>query len=316
MDTIKDQVRLPWRVAFEVVLQGIRIRLGRSLVTLSGVALGTAFLMSLLTASSLRQAVQGEINTRDEVRRMLGFLRAETGRVESRNFAVLAQGTLSPVETQFLEALGKEGAEVQPWSAGTKPDVMVVVGPVAATAPSYPDGLPIVFSRREQEKFVPTGRYVQIDREKRPEEIAREAEDARKAKVRSIWIATIALLVTVMSICNALLMSVTERFREIGTMKCLGALSSFIRRLFFIESGLLGSVGSLGGAIGGMLFSWLIYSFTFGFGLVAVSMPWVTLGTYFFMCWAAGLFLSVLAAIYPAHHASSMVPATALRSDV
>jgi len=316
METIKDQVRLPWSVAFEVVLQGIRIRLGRSLVTLSGVALGTAFLMSLLSASSLRQAVQGEIGTREEVQRMLGFLRAETGRVESRNYAVLSLGPTSPVETEFLEALGKAGAKVQPWSEEAKADVVVVVGPVAATAPKYPDGLPIVFSRREQEKFVPPGRYAQIDREKRPEEIAREADDARKAKVRSIWIATIALLVTVMSICNALLMSVTERFREIGTMKCLGALSSFIRRLFFIESGLLGSVGSFGGALGGLIFSWLIYSFTFGFGIVAASLPLATLTVYFLMCWAVGLLLSVLAAIYPAHHASSMVPATALRSDV
>src|SRR5262249_18468586 len=49
------------------------------------------------------------------------------------------------------------------------------------------------------------------------------------------WLITLALLVAFVGILNAMLMSVTERFREIGTMKCLGALDSFIVKLFLIE---------------------------------------------------------------------------------
>ena len=45
------------------------------------------------------------------------------------------------------------------------------------------------------------------------------------------WLVILSLLVCVVGIVNAQLMAVTERFREIGTMKCLGALDRFILRL-------------------------------------------------------------------------------------
>ena len=56
-----------------------------------------------------------------------------------------------------------------------------------------------------------------------------------------------SLLVCFVGITNSMLMSVTERYKEIGTLKCLGALDNFIVKLFLIESGLLGFFGSLGG---------------------------------------------------------------------
>jgi putative ABC transport system permease protein len=54
---------------------------------------------------------------------------------------------------------------------------------------------------------------------------------ASTAKQR--WIIILSLLVCVVGIVNAQLMAVTERFREIGTMKCLGALDRFVLRLFY-----------------------------------------------------------------------------------
>ena len=57
---IHNQVRLPNRVALQVVMQGIRVRFGRSLVTLSGVALGVAFLMSIFTGQTSPQAPQSD----------------------------------------------------------------------------------------------------------------------------------------------------------------------------------------------------------------------------------------------------------------
>ncbi len=127
---------------------------------------------------------------------------------------------------------------------------------------------------------------------------------------------TISLLVTVIGVSNALLMSVTERFREIGTMKCLGALSSFIRRIFLIESALIGLSGSLLGGLLGFLVAALLYMLTFGPGLVLSALnPLQMLGLYgiSLLC---GLVLSVAAAIYPAQFASRMVPASALRSNI
>jgi ABC-type antimicrobial peptide transport system permease subunit len=113
-----------------------------------------------------------------------------------------------------------------------------------------------------------------------------------------------------------MLMSVTERFREIGTMKCLGALSSFIRRVFFIEASLLGAIGSLLGSLCGALFAVGAYSLTYGGGLVLSSLSLPMLLLQALLAVVAGVGLSVVAAIYPAGVASRMVPATALRSTI
>ena len=60
--------------------------------------------------------------------------------------------------------------------------------------------------------------------------------DVIAASAKQRWIVTLSLLVCIVGIINAQLMSVTERFREIGTMKCLGALDRFIVRLFVLEA--------------------------------------------------------------------------------
>lgn len=51
-------------------------------------------------------------------------------------------------------------------------------------------------------------------------------------RARYLWSVLMGFLICSVGIINALLMSVTERFREIGTMKCLGALDEFIVRMF------------------------------------------------------------------------------------
>ncbi len=133
---------------------------------------------------------------------------------------------------------------------------------------------------------------------------------------RQIWLVVMALLVCTVGITNSMLMSVSERFREIGTMKCLGALNSLIVRLFLIEALFMGFVASFGG--------WLL-------GFIGVFfVRWITLG------WADGvhplnigiilcsLLLSVLiggaltliAALLPAQRAAQMPPAAALRTEV
>jgi len=148
------------------------------------------------------------------------------------------------------------------------------------------------------------------------EQIQKARQQVRAERFRTIWIVVISLLVTVLGVANALLMSVTERFREIGTMKCLGALSAFIRTLFLIESSLIGLVGSLVGVVLGALLPLIAYSFVYRFGLVFGSMPYGTLFISAAGAVVVGTLLAVLAAIYPARFASRMVPASALRSTV
>ena len=66
---------------------------------------------------------------------------------------------------------------------------------------------------------------------------------------RWMWVG-VALLISTSGTLNAILMSVTERIKEIGTLKCLGAKSIHIIQIFVFESALL---GLLGGLVGGIL---------------------------------------------------------------
>jgi len=344
MPRIEQQIRLPLSSALEVVLQGIRIRFGRSVVTITGVVLGIAFLMSILTTTVIRAGVSEESDLRNELDRMTRFLAADAGTLRGSAITVVAVGELSNKERRFVRRLRREGVATLHWLGaadtapqGTQPvsrdalsdpgKAVVVMGrPPASddqiTLPS-PTGrpTPIAATRLALAEAMPDsagidGRVVQLERELRPDEIQRLEQEATRSYVRNIWIITISLLVTVIGIANAMLMSVTERFREIGTMKCLGALSSFIRSIFLIESSIMGLVGSVLGSIVGLLFAVLSYSVTYGFGLVFSSLDVFWLLIYFVASVIAGVALSVIAAIYPAAYASRMVPASALRSNI
>lgn len=138
---------------------------------------------------------------------------------------------------------------------------------------------------------------------------------AEAAKNRQLWLVIMSLLVCTVGITNSMLMSVTERFKEIGTMKCLGALDIFVVELFLIESGLLGVIASVMG--------WIV-----GFGsivlLALASHGWAVVGKITFLqmlgslgiSMLVGVLLTVIATIPPAIKAAQMPPAMALRTEV
>jgi putative ABC transport system permease protein len=134
-------------------------------------------------------------------------------------------------------------------------------------------------------------------------------------QARQTWLIVMALLVCGLGITNSMLMSVTERFREIGTMKCLGALDEFIVRLFVIESAFLGLFGSLAGAILGALVMLVFAGIKQGW-YIAVKISWAGLGAYFLYSVLIGVVLSLLAAIPPAVRAAKLPPAAALRVEI
>ena len=85
-----------------------------------------------------------------------------------------------------------------------------------------------------------------------------EEEEAPGITMKDKWLIIMSLIVCVVGIANSMLMAVTERFQEIGTMKCLGALDRFVVRLFLLESGFQGLAGALIGALIGCLGSLLL----------------------------------------------------------
>ncbi len=71
-------------------------------------------------------------------------------------------------------------------------------------------------------------------------------------------IAAISLLVGGIGVMNIMLVSVTERIREIGLRKALGATPAVIRRQFLVEASLLGLCGGLLGVLIGYVGSWVL----------------------------------------------------------
>ena len=128
------------------------------------------------------------------------------------------------------------------------------------------------------------------------------------------WVVFLSLLVCVVGIVNAQLMSVTERFREIGTMKCLGALDRFILRLFLLEAGMQGLVGAGLGALLGALFS--LTSGVVQYGIPAIlSVSWEDLMGSMGMATGVGCLLSLAGVLYPAMMAARMQPVEAMRVE-
>lgn len=142
-----------------------------------------------------------------------------------------------------------------------------------------------------------------------------EEAAAKERAARRLWLVTMALLVCGIGITNSMLMSVTERFQEIGTMKCLGALDSFVVRLFLIEAAVIGFLGSLVGLLVGFLFVVFYYAITAGFSVLA-KIDWPLLLLYMLGALVIGAVLSLLSAIPPSVRAARMPPAAALRSEI
>jgi ABC-type lipoprotein release transport system permease subunit len=128
------------------------------------------------------------------------------------------------------------------------------------------------------------------------------------------WIVILSLVVCVVGIVNAQLMAVTERFREIGTMKCLGALDRFILRLFVMEAGMQGLAGGVIGAVAGALFS-LVNSIV-NFGWAGMShLSWLDVALSAVVSVGVGFLLSLVGVLYPAALAARMQPVEAMRVE-
>jgi hypothetical protein len=129
-----------------------------------------------------------------------------------------------------------------------------------------------------------------------------------------LWIIGLALLVCLVGITNAMLMSVTERYREIGTMKCLGALDSFIVKIFLLESSFQGMIGVLLGIVLGLVLALAVQIGNFG-GFVLEYFPAAGLVKWAGVAFIVGALLAVLGGILPARRAARMQPVDAMRIE-
>ena len=214
------QITLPLSKAIEISLNSVKIRFGRSLITVSGIVLAIAFLMSIWSGNAI------------------------------------IDGLMAASDPKINLILQQKGVEIDPDSAA-----------------------------------------------------------AMQQRSKDAWLVVLSLLVCLVGIANAMLMSVTERFREIGTMKCMGALDGFIIKLFILESTFMGTAGTIIGVIIGFLLTALLNMSSFG-TVIFDHIPMAQILKYGLLAIAIGSVLSLIGGILPAYRAAKMEPVDAMSLEV
>jgi len=119
-----------------------------------------------------------------------------------------------------------------------------------------------------------------------------------------VLIALVSLVVGGIGIANVMLVSVTERVREIGIRRAVGAKKSMVIAQFLTESIALGLVGGLIGIAGGMAFNKIVI----GDGLI---WPWMWIAASVLIC----MFIGVVSGVYPAFRAANIDVIQALHHE-
>ena len=123
----------------------------------------------------------------------------------------------------------------------------------------------------------------------------------------AIFIAAITLMGAAIALMNIMLVSVTERTKEIGTRKAIGAKSVTVRNQFIIEAITICQIGGLGGVILGLGIGNLTSNYIGGQFIV----PWDWILLAVVVCTIVGL----SAGFWPAYKASKINPIEALRHE-
>ncbi len=125
------------------------------------------------------------------------------------------------------------------------------------------------------------------------------------------WAATVIGIITLfgaaIGLMNIMLVTVTERTREIGIRKALGAKGMIIRVQFLFEAILIGQLGGILGIILGIIIGNLVSMITH----TSFVIPWVWILTGFLLCFVVG----IVSGYYPASRAARLDPIVALRYE-
>jgi putative ABC transport system permease protein len=131
--------------------------------------------------------------------------------------------------------------------------------------------------------------------------------------VVTVVVTAISLLVGGVVVMNIMLVSVTERVREIGVRKALGARRRDIVRQFLVESVILSVFGGILGLVGASIFSWGLATLLGSIMSTNFTAPiqlWAVV-----MAIAVSTIVGLVAGIYPARRAAALDPVVALRNE-
>jgi putative ABC transport system permease protein len=185
----------------------------------------------------------------------------------------------------------------------TYPQVTVVADPAALT--SVKERIDTYFADSDAAQLQPDNYELSA---RTSGDIADGLEELINRLTRFVTgLALISLLVGAIGIANIMLVSVTERTREIGIMKAVGATNRDVLLLFLGEAALLGGIGALLALPVGIAGGWITTQYAeIGFALAPV---------WFAIAVAVGVLVGVVAGLYPAWRAARVDPIDALRYE-
>jgi ABC-type lipoprotein release transport system permease subunit len=320
---VQRQRKLPLSKAIEIAYKQIRMRLSRSLLVTSGIVLAIAFLIAIQINDSLA----------DGMRQWIATFGTSPHAIELRSQRDAAERAALDDKLALRDkAVSAASKDAQPFDAtkltggATLEELKTEVGELPTDVATIQNGLNADPVYRELfSKWLGEARRAASIREQLSAPRSLESkladngvptriDDIAASKLQTRWLLGLALLVAFVGILNAMLMSVTERFREIGTMKCLGALDGFIVKLFLIESLFQGIVGTIVGLIVGVLVSLLMNWATYGnlaFKELQADAMLIAIG----MSSLVGVVLTIAGAVWPAWQAARMHPIEAMRVE-
>jgi hypothetical protein len=310
--------------AVEIAYKSIRLRLSRSLLVTSGIVLALAFLISIQTSDAI---ING-------MRRWIASAQTSPHFIELRQRRDGLDEKIRPMETKLRDEIAKAGKpnkDQPPFDPakrfgqdfdqmkkqlGELPSSPGELAAAMTADPALADEFDRWLGLARQRHAVKQALTApqQLEAQMKANGVPTTPAEITSAKLQTRWLLALALLVAFVGILNSMLMSVTERFREIGTMKCLGALDSFIIKLFLIESLFQGGVGTVIGIVVGLLLSLAAASASYG-GAAWSNLPWADLAIAVLISFAVGVGLTVAGAVYPAWQAARMQPIEAMRVE-
>lgn len=145
-------------------------------------------------------------------------------------------------------------------------------------------------------------------------ELPDDESSAGARKTQTYWLIFVSFIVCIVGIANAMLMTVLERFKEIATMKCLGAANNVIAFLFVIEAMFLGVVGGVSGVLIGTFIAFARQMPVYGH-LLFEHFQAGRIGLNMAICLGCSVVLTATASVYPARVAARMPPMEAMRID-
>jgi len=131
-------------------------------------------------------------------------------------------------------------------------------------------------------------------------------------------VAMIGITVASLGIINTMVMSILERYKEIGIMKAVGASDRDVKKIFFFESGVIGFLGGIFGLALGLAVS-VVINRVANYFLAKQAVPYTDYFSFpWWLCAGAVVFstvVSLAAGIYPTLRAARVDPVVALRHD-